>query len=182
MLPAAPLRVSIQHSVLQLLPENQEFLDNTSEPRIMFGAFKNLFKEAGVKDVITLFHAPKNPASVRVHTLLKQSAAGAQATATQDQASSHATQSKDERTEFNLDVQEAAPTSDQLSSILEYLGEDKAGTVVQGATSTSDAIRKLSSNASLFQRPLVVDWNNGKAVLGDNESEILKLVKQTKSA
>ena len=63
---------------------------------------KSLFKESGVKDVITLFHAPKNQASIRVHTLLKQVAAQSQATATIDQASSHDNQSKTERTEFEL--------------------------------------------------------------------------------
>merc|ERR1712157_418428 len=47
--------------------------------------FKNLFKEAGVKDVITLFHAPSVPASMRAHAILKQAAATAQSSATEDQ-------------------------------------------------------------------------------------------------
>lgn len=58
--------------------------------------------QAGVKDVITLFHNAKNPASVRVYTLLKQANATAVAHATEDQASSHDKQSKLERTEFQL--------------------------------------------------------------------------------
>lgn len=61
------------------------------------------------------------------------------------------------------DVVESAPTSDQLSSILEYLGPSHAGSVVQDATGTSDALRKLKQNESLFQRPVTVDWNNGRA-------------------
>ncbi|KAI5201588.1 hypothetical protein E4T39_05077 [Aureobasidium subglaciale] len=142
----------------------------------MFGALKGLFKEAGVKDVITLFHAPKNPASIRVHTLLKQNAAAAQTTATLDQASSHPQQSKIERTNFELDVQEGVPTNDQLTNIFEYLGQDKIGSIVEGASSTTEALRKLKEDGSLFQRPLVVDWGNGRAVTGDNESEILKLL------
>jgi len=62
-----------------------------------------------------------------------------------------------------LDVQEAAPTADQLSSILEYLGPSKAGSVVKDATGSSDALRKFKQNESAFQRPVVVDWNNGRA-------------------
>lgn len=58
--------------------------------------------QAGVKDVITLFHAPKNPSSIRVYTLLKQTAGTAQSTATEDQASSHDQHSKLQRTEFDL--------------------------------------------------------------------------------
>lgn len=58
--------------------------------------------QAGVKDVITLFHSAKSPASTRVHTLLKQLNATAVAHATEDQASDHSKQSKIERTEFEL--------------------------------------------------------------------------------
>jgi hypothetical protein len=58
--------------------------------------------KAGVKDVITLFHAPSNHASIRAHTILKQAAATAQAHATEDQASDHSKQSKLERTDFDL--------------------------------------------------------------------------------
>ncbi|KAK4635752.1 Putative redox protein fmp46, mitochondrial [Fulvia fulva] len=139
--------------------------------------FKNLFKEAGVKDVVTLFHAPKVPASSRVYTLLKQANATAVANATEDQASDHSTQSKLERTEFELDIQEGAPTSDQLSSILEYLGPSKAGSVIEGATGTTDALRKFKQNEGSFQRPVTVDWNNGRAVVGEDQSEIMKLVR-----
>lgn len=52
--------------------------------------------------MITLFHNPSSQASIRAHTILKQAAGQAQATATIDQASSHASQSKLERTEFEL--------------------------------------------------------------------------------
>ncbi|KAK5175249.1 uncharacterized protein LTR77_000386 [Saxophila tyrrhenica] len=139
--------------------------------------FKNLFKETGVKDVITLFHAPKNPASIRVHTMLKQAAATAHSHATEDQAADHKKQSKLERTDFDLDVQEGPPTSDQLSSILDYLGPSKAGTVINEATGSSDALRKFKASEMSFVRPVVVDWNNGRAVTGDNESEIMDLIR-----
>ncbi|KAF2155710.1 DUF1687-domain-containing protein [Myriangium duriaei CBS 260.36] len=138
--------------------------------------FKNLFKESGVKDVITLFHSPKNPSSIRVYTLLKQTAGTAQSTATEDQASSHDHHSKVSRTEFDLQVEEQQPTSDQLQSILEYAGDSKAGSVVEGASSISDALKRARSGSRIVT-PLIVDWNKGNVVVGDNESEILKLVK-----
>merc|ERR1712039_1092977 len=125
--------------------------------------FKNLFKEAGVKDVITLFHAPSVPASMRAHAILKQAAA--------------TDQSRLQRTDFNLDVQETPPTPDQLTSILDYLGPSKAGTVVEEATGTSDALRKFNAKQQAFQRPVTVDWNNGRAVVGDDESELMRLVR-----
>ncbi|EGP92432.1 unnamed protein product [Zymoseptoria tritici ST99CH_1A5] len=139
--------------------------------------FKNLFKEAGVKDVITLFHSAKSPQSTRVFTLLKQTHATAASTATQDQASDHSTQSKLGRTDFELEIQEEPPTEDQVNSILEFLGPSSAGTVIRDATGTTDAMRKFRQDQSAFQRPITVDWNNGRAVVGENESEILKLVK-----
>ncbi|KAI6868607.1 hypothetical protein KC338_g3880 [Hortaea werneckii] len=139
--------------------------------------FKNLFKEAGVKDVITLFHAPSVPASMRAHAILKQAAATAQSSATEDQASDHDNQSRLQRTEFNLDVQETPPTPDQLTSILDYVGPSKAGTVVEEATGTSDALRKFNAKQQAFQRPVTVDWNNGRAVVGDDESELMRLVR-----
>jgi hypothetical protein len=40
-------------------------------------------------------------------------------------------------------VQEAAPTSDQVRSILEFLGASKAGEVVEGAKDENDAIKMV---------------------------------------
>ncbi|KAI9663218.1 MAG: hypothetical protein M1821_008266 [Bathelium mastoideum] len=118
--------------------------------------FKNLFKEgAGARDVITLFHKPSVPSSVRVLTLLKQATGTAQSTATEDQASSHDTHSKAQRTDFDLDVTEAAPTSDQFQNILEFLGKQNASKLVQGARDEVDAMRKLKESAEAFQRPVV---------------------------
>merc|ERR1712154_601745 len=130
-----------------------------------------------VKNVITLFHAPSVPASMRAHAILKQAAATAQSSATEDQASDHDNQSRLQRTDFNLDVQETPPTPDQLTSILDYLGPSKAGTVVEEATGTSGALRKFNAKQQAFQRPVTVDWNNGRAVVGDDESELMRLVR-----
>lgn len=61
------------------------------------------------------------------------------------------------------EIQEGAPTQDQVNSILEYLGPSNAGSVIKDATGTSDALRKFKANESSFQRPITVDWNNGRA-------------------
>ncbi|KAI9838924.1 MAG: hypothetical protein M1819_004132 [Sarea resinae] len=129
-------------------------------------------------DVITLFHKPSSSASLRALTVLKQASANASETATEDQATDHTAQNKAQRTEFDLDVTENAPTSDQLRSILEYVGSESAGELVKGARDEADAMRKLRESAENFKRPVIVDWNNGRAVLGDNESEILSMLKQ----
>lgn len=77
---------------------------------------------------------------------------------------------------------EEPPTSGQLSSILEYLGPSNAGTVVAEASGTTDALQIFRKSPTKFQRPVTVDWNNGRAVVGDNESEILQLLKKPSQA
>ncbi|KAL9106647.1 MAG: hypothetical protein Q9227_008367 [Pyrenula ochraceoflavens] len=116
---------------------------------------------------------------MRALALLKQCSAQASETATEDQASDHTHQNKIQRSSFELDVQEDPPTSDQLRSVLDYLGGDgKAGQVVKGASGLSEALQQIKQNNDAFQRPVIVDWNAGRAVVGDNESEILKLKEQ----
>ena len=56
------------------------------------------------------------------------------------------------------------------------MGSGKAGELVKGAASESDALRKVKEDGGLFNRPVVVDWSEGKAVVGDKESEILRLL------
>ncbi|KAL1606635.1 hypothetical protein SLS60_004041 [Paraconiothyrium brasiliense] len=132
----------------------------------------------GAKNVVTLFHKPSSTASTRVLTILKQTNAQAVAHATEDQASSHQVQDKTERMEFELDVTEAPPTSDQLKSILDYLGGPGAASkVISGAKDEADAMRRLKADGETFLRPVVVDWNQGKAVIGENESEILSMLR-----
>lgn len=129
--------------------------------------------------MISVFHKSSVPASVRVVTLLKTASAHSQETATEDQASDHTPQNKAApRDPFELDITEADPTPDQLKNILDYLGNGKASQLVKGASNQSDALKKLKESGDNFQRPVVVDWNQGKAVVGDNESEILKLVRE----
>jgi arsenate reductase-like glutaredoxin family protein len=132
--------------------------------------------------VITLFHKSSSAASVRIANLLKQASAHAAETATEDQASDHSHQTQHTNREpFELEITENAPTPDQLSSILEYVGTGKTSQLVKGASSRLDALKKLKENPEDFLRPVVVDWNQGRAVVGENESEILKLVREAPS-
>ena len=57
--------------------------------------------------------------------------------------------------DYDLDIQEEAPTGDQLKSILQYAGPGKAGTIVQGARDLTDAMEKVKRDGGLFNRPLV---------------------------
>lgn len=126
---------------------------------------------------------------MRVQTLLKQVSARAAEHATEDQAG---VADKPVQQEFELNMTEDAPTPDQLKNILDYAGPQQVGAIVKGAKDEADAMRKLRENPDYFQRPIVsdnlhkllimlinlqtVDWNNGRVVAGDNESEILKML------
>ncbi|KAK3372005.1 thioredoxin-like protein [Podospora didyma] len=132
----------------------------------MFGFRKTL-------DVVQLFHKPSVPSSVKVLSILKQASAAAAATSTEDQATSPATTP---RPEFELSVTEEPPTTDQLSTILEYVGKDGIKNIVSGADTKAEALRAFKQNPSRFQWPVIVDWNRGSAMSGDNESAILKML------
>ncbi|KAI0019055.1 DUF1687-domain-containing protein [Xylariomycetidae sp. FL0641] len=131
-------------------------------------------------DIVTLFHKSGSPASVRAATLLKQISANATEAATEDQASdhSHQTHPHRQRQEFDLNITEDPPTPDQLQTILEYVGKSKISEIIQGASTPNEALKKFKENSENFKRPVIVDWNNGKAVASDKESEILKMLEQ----
>jgi hypothetical protein len=109
----------------------------------------------GSYKLITLFHKASSPASLRVYTLLKQASANASEHATEDQASDHSHQTLARREEFELNITEDPPTSEQLKRILEYIGAQRASTVVKSAKNKVDAMKKLKENAENFQKPVV---------------------------
>ncbi|RPA87993.1 hypothetical protein BJ508DRAFT_409913 [Ascobolus immersus RN42] len=121
-------------------------------------------------DVITLFHSPSSAQSKAVLTALKNSLEAATAGTISN--------SKDAPANFELEVVEepAVPTKDQLKSIIEYLGKERIGEIVSGAKTEMEALKGLNDSKRLV-RPLLVDWNNGRAVTNVNESKILELVK-----
>ncbi|KAI0147431.1 thioredoxin-like protein [Xylariaceae sp. FL1272] len=132
-------------------------------------------------DIVTLFHKASSPASVRAATVLKQASANASEAATEDQASDHSHQTNPHRPEFDLNITEEPPTADQLKTILEYVGQSKIGTIVQGASNENEAMKKFKESSDSLKYPVIVDWNNGKAIATDKESEILKMLDQMKS-
>ncbi|KAM5346814.1 hypothetical protein ACJ41O_009819 [Fusarium nematophilum] len=139
-----------------------------------------MFRFHKTLDIVTVFHKASSPASVRVANLLKQVSANATAGATIDQASDHSSQTKPIREQFELNITEEPPTDDQVKTILEYVGASGISNIVKGANNEKDALRKFKESKENFIRPVVVDWNNGKAIAGDNESEILKLLNAQK--
>ena len=112
-------------------------------------------QQHGVKNVITIFHKPSYAPSTRVLNLLKQSRANVAASSTIDQASSTTPSPPTEQKDFELDVQEAPPTEDQLKSILEYVGSQNIGDVVKGAMTEGEALRVFERDNGSFARPLV---------------------------
>ncbi|KAI8959729.1 DUF1687-domain-containing protein [Daldinia sp. FL1419] len=142
-----------------------------------------MFRFHKTLDIVTLFHKAGSPASTRAANLLKQVSANATETATEDQASdhSHQTHPKRARQEFELNITEELPTADQLKTILEYVGKNKISSVIQGATTENEALKKFRENKESFKWPVIVDWNNGKAIASDKESEILKMLEQENS-
>ncbi|GKT45939.1 putative rhamnogalacturonase [Colletotrichum spaethianum] len=137
-----------------------------------------MFRFHKTLDIVTLFHKASSPASVRVANILKQVSANAASGATEDQASDHSVQTnpKKSRAEFELNITEDPPTADQVQTILEYVGKNRISSIIKGASTEQEAMRKFQQNSESFQRPVTVDWNNGKAVAGDSESEILKML------
>ncbi|KAF9884481.1 hypothetical protein FE257_001742 [Aspergillus nanangensis] len=138
-----------------------------------------VFRFAKTLDPITLFHAPSLQTSTNALNILKAASAAATAgTVTSN------------RGEFQLEITTAPPTTDQLRNIIDYVTANPAGAgsnktdyavgeVIKGAKDAEDAVKRFKEGGEgTFIRPITVDWTNGKAVLGDNESEILKMVHQ----
>jgi Protein of unknown function (DUF1687) len=92
---------------------------------------------------------------VKALSLLKRLSAQASETATEDQASNHEAHNKIQRAEFELDIQEEPPTTDQLRSILEYLGANRAKDIVDGSRDVTDAVKRLTEDRKRFRAPVV---------------------------
>ncbi|KAL4805877.1 thioredoxin-like protein [Aspergillus unguis] len=138
-----------------------------------------VFRFAKTLDPITLFHTPSLPTSSTAYNVLKTASAAAQSAT-----------SPVGRGEFQLEVTTAPPTTDQLRNILEYVTGDPSGggkeggaryavsEIIQGARDAEDAVKKFKEDSGRFVRPVTVDWTNGQAVVGADESAILKMVRQ----
>ncbi|KAK4192491.1 thioredoxin-like protein [Podospora australis] len=121
-----------------------------------------MFRFPKHKDIITLYHKASSPSSMRVAALLKK-----QQTAAIEAG----------KPEFDLQIsEEVAPTPTQVGTILDYLGNNRISSLFEGASNKEDALKVFSQSPDSFKRPTIVDWNNGKVVIGENESEILKML------
>lgn len=128
--------------------------------------------------MITLFHKPALPASVRVHNILKQISAHASETATEDQAADHTAQNKIQRSEFELNVSEEPPTKDQMRTILEYVGSKRASQLIDGARDEADALKMLAENGKNFKRPVVSQATPRAALVGDSDVRVDRRLEQ----
>ncbi len=92
---------------------------------------------------------------MRVANLLKQVSANSSESATEDQASDHTVQTQSVRPEFELSVTEDLPTADQLKTIIEYAGNPAIPSIVKGARTPNEAIKRFKESSDNFQRPVV---------------------------
>ncbi|KAG6853127.1 hypothetical protein C0991_006737 [Blastosporella zonata] len=132
----------------------------------MFNSFKRRLPE------ISIFHQPSSPPSAKALNLLRASMS----------APYPPNQPEMKPLDFNLDVVEGAPTSDQMNTIMSYLpskaiSPSNAFLSAHFVTPTGPdrpegvkAIAKLAQeNPSALKWPIVVDWNGGQAAIGEIE-------------
>ncbi|KAJ7451077.1 hypothetical protein FB451DRAFT_1284603 [Mycena latifolia] len=132
---------------------------------------------------ISIFHNPGSPPSVKALGLLRSALS---APYPPGKASAPL--------QFNLEVVEGSPTADQLSAILSYLPSKNDASPSpssvflsahpSSASSEGASLAAVSSigrdKPNAFKWPIVVDWNAGKASVGDVDGVegILELLRQ----
>ncbi|KAF8428349.1 thioredoxin-like protein [Tirmania nivea] len=150
-----------------------------------------MFRFNKTPDVLTLFHHPKSESSNRILSFLKS----AQTPSTPPQG----TTTTAIPVKFDLDVVPAPglPTPDQFKSIVDFLGGEAYATkILRGISTFSEGARALAEKESKnlaeeggkgpgvlnieLVRPIVVDWNNGRVVVGGNEEDLKRLEEEVK--
>ncbi|KAG0378668.1 hypothetical protein BGX24_003153 [Mortierella sp. AD032] len=117
--------------------------------------------------MLTLFHNPASEVSKQALKLLRQASV------------TH---------KFDIDLIESTttpPTHQQVSSIVDFLGSGSAakgcseilGSGAPKASTVGEVQKILDANPGYLRRPLVVDWNKGKAVVADPASRVSEMVK-----
>ncbi|EGX45920.1 hypothetical protein TWF225_006686 [Orbilia oligospora] len=137
-----------------------------------------MFKFHKTLDVLTLFHSPRSEASNRVLSALKTANTAAEESSANISTNGN-TSAGEKKQIFELDVVEGPMTTTQLRSILDYIGENKVEDIVEGARGIHDAMKILEGTKGVdaVKRPIVVDWNNGRVVLGEKQSALQELIK-----
>ncbi|KAF9898856.1 hypothetical protein BX616_003541 [Lobosporangium transversale] len=117
--------------------------------------------------MLTLFHNPASDVSVQALKLLRQASVN---------------------NDFTIDVVDSKatpPTHQQVTNIVEYLGN---GSIPKGckdiltpeapkASTVAEVQQILDANPGYMMRPLVVDWNKGKAIVAVPPSRVKEMVK-----
>ncbi|KAF8923950.1 hypothetical protein EDD21DRAFT_388023 [Dissophora ornata] len=117
--------------------------------------------------MLTIFHNPASKVSVEALRLLKKASVS---------------------NKFTVDLVQAKtvpPTHQQVSCMVEYLG---SGSIADGAkeilveqapkASTVAEVQKiLDANPEYLRKPLIVDWNKGKAIIADPPIRVKEMVK-----
>ncbi|KAI1313060.1 hypothetical protein EDD11_002733 [Mortierella claussenii] len=117
--------------------------------------------------MLTLFHNPASDVSAKALTLLRQASV---------------------KYQFDVDVVDtktSPPTHQQVSNIVEYLGQGSSSKGCQEiltpdapkASTVTEVQKILDSNPGYMRKPLVVDWNKGKAIVADPPSRVKEMVK-----
>ncbi|OBZ84538.1 hypothetical protein A0J61_07410 [Choanephora cucurbitarum] len=79
---------------------------------------------------------------------------------------------------YRIDIigQNEAPTDTQLNQVASFLGSPNAWKDMvqeQEVESVQDALHVIQANPGLLRRPIVVDWEKGKAAMGSRTIEQL---------
>ncbi|KAG0333461.1 hypothetical protein BG004_000832 [Podila humilis] len=121
---------------------------------------------------ITFFHNPKCSTSRKAATLLSE-------------ASASSTASSKQFTVDTIEYLKNPLTKDQVKDILQFLDVDQNPDKVISEFLRKDAPKAqsveqvqqiLEDDPALMQRPLVVDWQNKKAVIGRPAEAVLDIV------
>ncbi|KAF9174267.1 hypothetical protein BGX21_000359 [Mortierella sp. AD011] len=116
--------------------------------------------------MLTVFHNPSSETSSQALKLIRQASVSYQ---------------------FNVDVidPKVKPTHQQVSNIIEYLGKGSEAKGISDiltadapkASTVAEVQKILDANPGYMKRPLVVDWNKGKAIIAVPPSKVSEIVK-----
>jgi len=122
---------------------------------------------------ISIFHHAKSPASLRAVNVLKRASAEGYPFGS------------DKALDFKLEVVEATPNPDQMNIISSYTSKPASSLLASAHPTSSESSsgdakhvhEQASQNPMNLKWPIVVDWENGRAVIGDSgEAERTKSV------
>ncbi|KAF9945433.1 hypothetical protein BGZ70_003807 [Mortierella alpina] len=118
--------------------------------------------------MLTIFHNPTSKVSIEALRLLKRASVN------------H---------DFKVDLVQTkseAPTHQQIANIVDYLGNGSIPTGAQlildpeapvKASTVAEVQKILDAHPQYLRKPLIVDWNKGKAIIADPPTKVKEIVK-----